>query len=334
MELFDEMFSRIRRATRQRAGLAESLQALRLFNGFYEGCPDLVLDRYADTLVIFDHARPDHFTPLIQEITRWALTDLEGCRVVVHKQRQHPDPARRNGVVLAGQDPAHRIREHGADFALDLQLNQDASFYLDTRGLRRWLMELAGGLRVLNTFAYTGSLGVAAGVGGAREVVQTDLNPRFLALARASWDLNRLPADNQTLLSGDFFRVAGRMRHSRRLFDCVILDPPFFSTTDAGTVDLVQETTRLVNKIRPVVAHEGYLVVINNALFLSGDAFMTELESLCRGGYLALAGTIPVPADVTGFTESVVSEPPADPAPFNHPTKIAILRAFRKDRRT
>ncbi|TLN21962.1 SAM-dependent methyltransferase, partial [bacterium] len=38
--------------------------ALRLFNGFTEGHPELVVDLYADTLVIFDYAA----TPQAEEI--------------------------------------------------------------------------------------------------------------------------------------------------------------------------------------------------------------------------------------------------------------------------
>jgi 23S rRNA (cytosine1962-C5)-methyltransferase len=37
--------------------------------------------------------------------------------------------------------------------------------------------------------------------------------------------------------------------------------------------------------------------------------------------------------DVTGYPKTVVEAPLVDPAPFNHPTKIALLRAFRKDER-
>jgi 23S rRNA (cytosine1962-C5)-methyltransferase len=39
---------------------------------------------------------------------------------------------------------------------------------------------------------------------------------------------------------------------------------------------------------------------------------------------------IPVPADFTGFAETRVTGPPADPAPFNHPTKIVVMRVRRK----
>jgi 23S rRNA (cytosine1962-C5)-methyltransferase len=37
-----------------------------------------------------------------------------------------------------------------------------------------------------------------------------------------------------------------------------------------------------------------------------------------------------VPADITGYPETIVSNPPVDPAPFNHPTKIAVLPVHRK----
>jgi 23S rRNA (cytosine1962-C5)-methyltransferase len=123
------------------------------------------------------------------------------------------------------------------------------------------------------------------------------------------------------------------LRADQRLFDCVILDPPFFSSTEAGTVDLLGGATRLVNKVRPLIAHQGWLVVINNALFLSGKDFIAELEALCQNPYITIEQTIPIPPDITGFPDTIVTHPPTDPAPFNHPTKIAILRFTRKDGR-
>jgi predicted amidohydrolase len=58
-------------------------------------------------------------------------------------------------------------REHGLRHAVDLLLNRDASFYLDTRHLRGWLLREMAGLRVLNTFAHTGAFSVAAATAGA-----------------------------------------------------------------------------------------------------------------------------------------------------------------------
>ncbi len=307
--------------------------AYRLFNGFYEGVPDLVLDRYGPALVILDHSETSAFDALINLIKQWALTNDTGIEAILHKQRHHPDFSIRQGTRLAGRELPNQISEHNIRYAVDLRLHQDASFYLDTRHLRQWLQENMTGKRVLNTFAYTGSLGIAAGSGGASLVVQTDLNKKYLKMAQQSWSLNEFQREKHCTITGDFFRVIGRMRNEGQLFDCVILDPPFFSTTVAGKVDLQDETTRLINKVRPLVAHEGWLVVINNALFLSGFDFMAELDALCQSNYISLERTITIPTDVTGYPETIITPPPVDPTPFNHPTKIAILKVLRKDRR-
>lgn len=334
MENQQALPSAITHAIKQRRSLVKETNAYRLFNGFYEGIPGLVLDRYGSALVLFNHTEKDSLKGGMDNIADWALDHLEGVDSVLLKQRKDAENGEEeNGIVLAGQSLPESIFEYGVRYALDLQINQDASFYLDTRGLRRWLLSNTAGRRVLNTFAYTGSLGVAAGAGGAARVVQTDLSLKYLRLAEASWRLNGFDMDRCEIVSGDFFRVSARLRHARRLFDCVILDPPFFSETDAGRVDLQTGTTRLINKVRPLVAHEGVLIVINNALFLSGADFKAELDQLCESDYLTFEGTLPVPEDVTGYPETVVDAPPVYPAPFNHPTKIALLRVFRKDKR-
>jgi 23S rRNA (cytosine1962-C5)-methyltransferase len=323
---------RIIHAIKQRPP-ADLPEAYRLFNGFYEGLPGVVLDRYGPALVAFEHGQPGEHQDTIEEISRWALENLPGLCAVLLKQRQSTDQRLKNGILIHGEALPKTIREFGVQYALELQMNQDAGFYLDTRQLRLWLQEQMFGKRVLNTFAYTGSLGVAAGVGGAREVIQTDINQDFLNLAEESWALNALPKEACQILTGDFFRVISRLRHQSRLFDCVILDPPFFSTTEAGRVDLQEGTTRLINKVRPLVGHQGWLVVINNALYLSGGDLMAEITSLCQSKYLHLERILPVPHDITGTPDTIVDAPPVDPAPFNHPTKIIILKVFRKDKR-
>jgi 23S rRNA (cytosine1962-C5)-methyltransferase len=325
--------SRVQNAISARLGLEVKTNVYRLFNGFYEGLPGIVLDRYDQTLVILDHnsdllAIEDY--NILAELAHQMVPQI---KTVLLKQRQHPDDQHKRGILLYGSQLTASISENGVSYALDLRMNQDASFYLDTRNLRSWLRENMAGLRVLNTFAYTGSLGVAAGAGAASEVIQTDINHRFLNIANKSWSQAGLEKEHHTTITGDFFRVVGRLRHQNKLFDCVILDPPFFSQTSAGRVDLQKESTRLINKIRPLIAHKGYLVVINNALFLDGVSFKSELDDLCQSEYLQFEKIIPVPDDITGYPSTIQDHPPVDPSPFNHPTKIAILSVFRKDER-
>ena len=127
----------------------------------------------------------------------------------------------------------------------------------------------------------------------------------------------------------DFFKAVSRLKTSKTLFDCVILDPPLFSATDAGTVSLTENWLTLVNKVRPLVADGGLLIAINNALFLSGAELNTSLEEISRSGYIGLETRIPVPLDVTGYPQT--TECPARlPAPYTHPTKISVHGARRR----
>ncbi len=305
----------------------ENLGGLRLFNGFYEGHPGLIADLYGSTLVLFDHGDVGNALAAASDFYRERLPWLT-CGI--RKTRSVPDSAQRRGVLTFGENPTRKIREHGVWYALDLQMQQDAGFYLDTRGLRQWLLENANNWKVLNTFAYTGSLGVAALAGGAAHVLQIDLKRKYLELARQSAMLNRLDLGKMKLQANDFFSQVAQLKRRGQLFDCVILDPPFFSSTSKGRVDQAAESVRLINKVRPLVADGGWLVAVNNALYLSGADYMHSLEALCEDGYLSLETTIPTPPDITGFPETISGAAPVDPAPFNHPTKIAILKVQRK----
>jgi 23S rRNA (cytosine1962-C5)-methyltransferase len=93
-------------------------------------------------------------------------------------------------------------------------------------------------------------------------------------------------------------------------------------------VDQVNESARLINKVRPLINDGGTLIAINNALYVSGRDYMNTLESLCGDGYLRIRELVPVPEDMVGFNS--VAAPITDPAPFNHSTKIAILDVKRK----
>ena len=253
--------------------------AVRLFNGFFEGWPELVVDLYAVTLVLFNYAEnPADLSAAIPAIADFYRARLPWLAAVLVKTRHSLIPAVRNGQLLWGSPPARRVQENDVWYAIDLTLHQDASFYIDMRGLRAWLKANASGLSVLNTFAYTGSLGAACRAGGAARVLQVDLNRRFLNLAKDTFSLNGWSIQRADFLAEDFFRLAGNLRRHAESFDLVILDPPLFSATSAGRVDLVGDPVRLINKVRPLVRSGGRLIAVNNALFTSGEEYMRVLD--------------------------------------------------------
>lgn len=332
-EHFDVLFERLNRAIEVRSDLIDidHVTAVRLFNGFYEGYPKLVVDLYAKTLVLFSYAHPVvPNSKILLPVQGFLLDRLPWIDCVVQKIHYAADYRYRRGKVSFGKNPTELVSEYGIQYVLDLMINQDASFYMDTRVLRKWLLEHSAGWKVLNTFAYTGSLGAAALAGGAEHVIQVDRNPRFLELARKTVLENRLDPARMDLQVGDFFSKVAYLKRASKLFDCVIVDPPYFSTTEKGIVDLTRQSVRLINKVRPLVRNGGRLVAINNALFLSGFDYMAALERLCEGGYLSIEEMITVPIDITGYPHTIITPPPFDPAPFKHPTKIIVLRVQRK----
>ena len=305
--------------------------AARLFSGFFEGAPELVVDCYGGTLVLHNYADPSvDGGATIAAATRFLTERLPWVRAVIVKPRNAPTLPERHGALRHGTQPDTRVREHGVWYAVELLMQRDASLYLDTRNLRVWALRHLADTRVLNTFAYTGSLGVAAVAGGARRVVQTDLKREYLNVAKTSYTLNGFPIDRADFQAGDFWTRIGHMKRAGERFDCVFVDPPFFAATGKGTVDLVAQSHRVINKVRPLINDGGYLVAINNALFVPGAEYLRTLETLCADGYLAIEELIPVPPDCTGYPETRVRAPRVDPAPFNHSTKIAVLRVRRK----
>src|SRR5215207_4288476 len=303
--------------------------AFRLFNGFTEGEPDLVIDLYASTLVIYNYADDPAQGRLIAGQAAQFLRDrLPWLHAAIVKTRNAVSHEERRGQLVFGETPDTKIKEHEVWYSVDLTMNRDSSFYLDTRNLRKWLIEHMREQTVLNTFAYTGSLGVAALAGGATRVVQHDLNRQFLNLAKTSYTLNGFPIAKADFIAADFFTLAAKLKRTNETFDCVIIDPPFFSTTSKGKVDQVREGARLINKVRPLLNDGGTLIAINNALYVSGSVYMQTLEELCKDGYLKIRELIPVPEDLLGYNK--IGAAITDPAPFNHSTKIAILDAKRK----
>jgi len=328
-----DLVSQLDKAIGARASLfdARHESAFRLFNGFTEGYPDLVIDLYASTLLIHNYADdPVQGKLAVQQAQEFLLNKLVWLHAGIVKTRNGNTQEEKRGQLLFGKKLDTRIKECGVWYTIDLTMNRDASLYLDTCNLRKWLIGNMKDKTVLNTFAYTGSFGVAALAGGAKRVVQHDLNRQFLNVAKISYTLNGFPIQKLDFVAADFFTLVGNFKRKNETFDCLLIDPPFFSTTSKGKVDQVNESARLINKVRPLINNGGQLITINNALYVSGMQYMETLEALCKDGYLTIKEMIPVPEDFTGYPETRAGNPITDPAPFNYSTKIVILEVKRK----
>jgi 23S rRNA (cytosine1962-C5)-methyltransferase len=85
--------------------------ALRLFNGFLEGCPELVVDLYGRTLVLHDYSEsPEQGLNMIRQAQVWLQNRLPWLRAGILKVRNSPSAEAKRGQPLFGEDPDRKVQ--------------------------------------------------------------------------------------------------------------------------------------------------------------------------------------------------------------------------------
>jgi 23S rRNA (cytosine1962-C5)-methyltransferase len=211
----DWLRARLRAALAWRANhpLLRDTDALRLVHAEADGLPGLIVDRYADHLVVRP-GTPGMLArlPLLAEILAAELP-LKGAWLR-GETRGAPVPER----TLFGEVPETpvEIHERGRRYAVDLRRGQKTGFYLDQRDARDLFQRLAPGCRAADLFCYTGGFASAALAGGAASVVAVDTSEPALALL----------ARNAPGASAVCEDVSEYLRRDPGPFDLIALDPP------------------------------------------------------------------------------------------------------------
>ena len=207
---------RIAAAWRARAGLGS---CCRVLHGWGEGCPGLEIDRYGDAAVV-EHS--PELAPLALSELLAALDDCHRFDAVVARPRGFGAAP----VALRGSLERRVVVEDGVRFSIDLARAGNPGLYLDARPARGWIRAHSAGRRVLNLFAFSGSLGVAAALGGARSVTHVDSHPGALDWCRHNSELNGIAVDRRDLARMNIYQHLRRAQAGRQHYDAILLDPP------------------------------------------------------------------------------------------------------------
>jgi 23S rRNA (cytosine1962-C5)-methyltransferase len=217
--------------------VAAGAAACRLVHGEGDGLPSLIVDRYADRLVVQTLSQATE--RLKSEIVA-ALVDLVKPAGIL--ERNDPKVRRLEGLeqtvsVLYGDVPAAvEVDEGGIRFAADLLHGQKTGLFLDQRENHLMVRSYARG-RVLDGFAYDGGFALQA-AGVAESVLAVDVSAESVGRIRANAARNGLAnVEAQEANVFDLLREQGRQGER---FDTVILDPPAF----AKSRDAVEKARR------------------------------------------------------------------------------------------
>ena len=313
---------------------AEQTDAYRLFHGSVEGVPGLTVDRYGDLVLVQSFHQPLEPDDLaaIKVFYGEAFPGL----ALIYNDRSEANSRIRNPLtpqrLVIAQTP-RVANELGVSYRIQARHEgHDPWLFLDLRAGRRRVMAEIAGKSLLNLFAYTCGVGIAAAKAGARFVVNVDFAESGLKIGKENARLNELPIRPRFVHSDVFaalrqFSGLGqpeRVRGKRlppfpklepQQFDMVFLDPPRYAKSPFGVVDLVNDYPALFKPALLSTAEGGTLICCNNVAEVERDAWLDQLQRSARKA-------------VREIREVEWIMPEADfPSPDGKPPlKIALLR--------
>ncbi len=216
-------------ATRKNLIENKKTDSFRLVHSENDLLPGLIVDKYADCLVLQFHtpgmeAWKKHIVDALLEVVKPA-----GIYERSDVRTRGIEGAEKQVGLLYGKVPDRvKISENGFKFWVDIIGGQKTGFFLDQRDKRLALTKYASDKNVLNCFSYSGGFSVYALGAGAKHVVSVDASESALELAVENIKLNKLDVKKCEFVCGDVKEYLYDEEVRNKNFDIIILDPPAF----------------------------------------------------------------------------------------------------------
>jgi len=261
---------RLQAALAFRASLAIDATAYRLVHGEADGLPSLVIDRYADCLVVQALSQGvDRLLPALVPV----LVELTGARGVL--ARNDPRVRLLEGLdrrveLLYGDVPERvDVREGAVVYEADLWRGQKTGLFLDQRENRTAAAAYARG-RLLDCFTYHGGFALQLAP-RCDEAIAVDISEEAVRRTAANADRNGL--SRVRALAANVFDELRRRDQAGERFDMVVLDPPAFAKNKAAVPRALSGYREINLRALKLLDPGGYLVTcscsynIDEALF-------------------------------------------------------------------
>lgn len=270
---------------------AQGTTGYRLVHGENDGLPGLVIDRYAETLVLklYTAAWLPHLRDVIaglQSVQPHDQLVLRMSRKLVSLTEPY---GLADGQILIGTAPSGPVifEENGLRFGADVVQGHKTGFFFDQRENRAHVRSLSSGRSVLDVFAYSGGFSVYAAAGGAVSVLSVDASAPALETAAANFALNhdraQISAAQHSVRAGDAFEQLQRLGAEGQRFDLIIVDPPSFAKSAAEVRGALAVYARLTRLALRVLSAGGVLVMSSCSSRVSPDDFFSEVLRAAAG---------------------------------------------------
>ena len=256
----------------------EDRSAFRVIFGEADWLPGIVIDKFADILVVQSLALGiDNFKLKIVEFAREILGEYGyNIRGVYErsdaKVRDLEGMPRIKGFIGDEFETKVQIEENGVRYIVDVQDGQKTGFFLDQKYNRASIRPICKGARVLDCFTHTGSFALNAGMAGAREVTGVDASELAVNQAAENARLNGSD-DIGKFECRDVFELLPELEKKGEKFDVVILDPPAFTKSRESVKKAVRGYREINLRAMKLVKDGGFLATCSCSHFMEPELF-------------------------------------------------------------
>lgn len=246
--------------------------AWRVVHSEGDGLSGLVVDRYADIVVVeYFAAGMWRFREAIHAALGRHFPDARLYWFAEsHVGKQESFDCRSPEVPDAVE-----VHEHGLRFRAAPGSGHKTGFFADQRDNRRRFAQLAKGRRVLDLCCNAGGFAVHAMAAGAREATGVDMDAGILEIARANAAANGVDVSFEQADIFDWLRAAAA-RGER--YDAVILDPAKLTRDRHRVIDALKKYFAMNRLALDVIAPGGLLLTCSCTGLVSEADFLEMLR--------------------------------------------------------
>ncbi len=255
----DDAFWRARlgAAIRFRDTLQINATAFRLVHGEADLLPSLIVDRYADYLVMQTLSQGmDRLAPTLVGL----LVELTGAKGIL--ARNDPKVRRLEGLeqkveVMHGTVPETiSVDEAGITYVVDPRRGQKTGLFLDQRENREAAAHYAHG-RLLDCFSYSGGFALVL-AGRCESVEALDVSAEAVARITANAATNGIT--NVTAREANVFDELRHLEREGARYDTIVLDPPAFAKNKASIGNALAGYKEINLRALRLLNPGGYLI--------------------------------------------------------------------------
>ena len=269
------------------------LNCCRVIFGEADFLPGLVVDKYADVLVVECLALGmEQFKETIVSLLKETLL-ADDIKIRGVYERSDANERKKEGLPkvkdFIGEefDTNVEIVENGVRYMVDVVNGQKTGFFLDQKYNRLAMQHICKGKKVLDCFTHMGTFALNAGIAGASDVTGLDISEYAVQQAQANAKLNHLE-DTVHFRCANVLDELPKLAAAGEKYDVVILDPPAFTKSRQATKNAIKGYREINMKGLKLVKDGGYLATCSCSHFMTQELLAKTVKEAAKATHKRL----------------------------------------------